>query len=59
MDVYVLISANSYEMCRNSQCFDVRNCKYRLIRTYHEFSKFILKSRELKDIRIKDAYKTN
>lgn len=59
MDVYVLISANSYEMCRNSQCFDVRNCKYRLIRTYHEFSKFILKSRELKDIRIKDAYETN
>ena len=50
-DVYIIVSANAYEMCRGEQCLDVRSGKYRQFKTYDAFRKFIEKSRKLKDER--------
>jgi hypothetical protein len=48
-DIYIVISANEYELARCEKCFDVQNCKYREFKTYDSFRKFILKSREKRD----------
>ena len=50
-DIYIIISANAYEMCRGENCFDTYLCKYIDINSYDEYRKFILKSRERKDKR--------
>lgn len=49
--VYIIVSANEYEMARGEQCFDVYNGKYRQLKTYEAYRKFILKTREIKDQR--------
>lgn len=53
MDVYILISANEYELCRGENCFDVREGKYIEFNDYEDYRSFIIKSRELKDLRSK------
>ena len=50
-DVYIIISANAYEMCRGEKCFDTYLCKYVNINSYEEYRDFIIKSREKKDKR--------
>lgn len=50
-DVYVLVSANEYELCRTEDCFDVHNGKYTSFEDYEEYREFILRSREWKDKR--------
>lgn len=50
-DVYIVVSANAYEMAGGEKCLDVRGCRYRAFKTYDSFRKFILKSRELKNKR--------
>lgn len=50
-EVYIVVSANEYEMVRGEQCFDVYGGKYVKLRTYEAYRKFILKSREIKDQR--------
>lgn len=50
-DIYIIVSANEYEMAHDQKCFDVYTGKYRCIRTYHEYKKFILRSRDLKNKR--------
>lgn len=55
VDVYIVISANEYELARDVQCFDVQKGKYLTFKDYDEYRKFILKSRELKDSRIERA----
>lgn len=52
-EVYIICSANEYELCNGEQCMDVYTGKYREFKTYNSFRKFILKSRELKDKRYK------
>lgn len=47
-DVYIVVSANAYEMARGEKCLDVRGCRYREFKTYESFRKFILKSKEAK-----------
>lgn len=47
-DVYIIISANSYEMASGEQCFDVYNGKYTKFADYEEYRHFILKSKEWK-----------
>ena len=47
--IYIVVSANEYELARGEKCFDVQNCKYREFKTYESFRKFILKSREKRD----------
>lgn len=51
MDVYILISANEYELCRGEQCFDVRAGEYIQFNDYEDYRSFIIKSRELKDLK--------
>lgn len=50
-DVYVLISANEYELCRDERCFDVHNGVYVDFSDYEDYREFIFRSRERKDKR--------
>ena len=49
--VYILVSANEYELCRGEQCFDVTNSKYVTFEKYDDYRDFILKNRKIKDNR--------
>ena len=51
VEIYIIVSTNAYEFANGEQCFDVYNCKYRTFENYDEYSKFICKSREIKDKR--------
>lgn len=50
-ELYVIVSANEYELAHKTPCLDVTNGKYMEFNQYDEFKKFILKSREKKDKR--------
>ena len=50
-DVYIICSANEYELCNGERCFDVQNAKYIEFKNYDEYKEFIFKSRENKDKR--------
>ncbi|MBQ2396251.1 MAG: AAA family ATPase [Bacteroidales bacterium] len=50
-DVYIIASANGYEMCSNEQCFDVTEGKYTTFNSYKDYKKFILKSNLYKEHR--------
>lgn len=52
-DIYIVISANEYELAREEQCFDVYNSSYITFKDYEDYRKFIIKSRERKDKRYK------
>lgn len=49
--VYIVISTNAYEFANGEQCFSVQECKYMTFTNYDDYSKFIMKSREMKDKR--------
>lgn len=53
-DIYIIVSANEYEMARKQQCFDVYNGKYITFKDYEEYREFILKSKEIKYKRYED-----
>ena len=53
LELYIVVSANEYEIARNSNCFDVNDGKYVEIKDYEAYRSFILKSREKKELRIK------
>lgn len=46
--VYILVSANEYEMVSGEKCFDVQRCQYVNIRTYAAYKKLVLKTKERK-----------
>lgn len=52
-DLYVVISANSFEMASGEQCLDVYNGQYCTFNNYEEYKKFICKTRERKEKRYK------
>lgn len=52
IELYLIISANEYELARNNHCFDVNAGKYINFANYEEYRSFILKSREKKEKRI-------
>lgn len=54
-DVYIIISANEYELARNEQCFDVYNCEYITFKDYEHYRKFIIRRRRIKDKRYETA----
>lgn len=56
-DIYIIASANEYEMARGEKCFDTVNCRYVNIKSYERYRSLVLKSREYKDERIKKAVK--
>ena len=50
-EVYIVVSANAYEMAKGEQCFDVVNGKYVPIKSYDKYRSVVLKSREKKNKR--------
>lgn len=50
-DIYIVVSANSYEMANSENCLDIYGMKYKTFKTYNNYRKFILKSKELKEKR--------
>lgn len=48
-DIYIVVTANEYELARGEKCFDVINCRYISIKSYEKYRNVILKSREQKD----------
>lgn len=52
-DVFIICSANSYEMCRDSNCFDVYSGEYLEFKDYNDYRKYILNCRKQKDKRCK------
>ena len=51
-DIYIIVSANEYELARDENCFDVYNGKYIQFKDYEDYRNFILKTREEKDKRV-------
>ena len=54
-DVYIIVSANEYEMCRDEQCFTVSTGDYIKFVSYDHYRDFILASRKNKDQRYQRA----
>ncbi len=50
-EIYIIASANEYELCHDAKCFDTYLCKYINIRSYKQYKNFILRSRKRKDKR--------
>ena len=49
IELYLIISANEYELARGSQCFDVNTGKYLTFADYEGYRDFIIKSRTKKE----------
>lgn len=52
-DIYIIVSANEYEMACGEQCLDICNLKYVNIDNYDLFKELILQSRKQKELRYK------
>lgn len=52
-ELYIVVSANEYELANGENCFDVMSGKYVQFKDYDDFKKFIMRSREKKDKRYK------
>ena len=52
IELYIVITANEYELCRDANCFDVNEGKYISFKDYEDYRNFILKSRIKKEKRI-------
>lgn len=55
IDVYMIFSANSFELARGQNCFDIYECKYITFDDYEEYKKYILSTKKLKEKRLKRA----
>lgn len=55
LELYIVISANEYELVYENDCLDVMEGKYRHFKTYNSYRNFILLSKKRKDIRIQKA----
>lgn len=53
-DVYIVVSANAYEMARGENCFDVVNGRYVPIKSYEKYRSVVLRSRGKKNKRYGD-----
>lgn len=51
IELYIVVSANAYELAAGENCFDVIGGKYVRFGGYDEYRKFVLKSRKEKDKR--------
>lgn len=52
VEVYIVVSANSYEMASGEQCLDVWSGKYITFKDYEDYKSYILKTRERKNNRV-------
>ncbi len=48
---YMILTANSFELCKDLDCISVHDFKHRQFKTYQAYKNFVLKSRKLKDKR--------
>lgn len=48
-NIYIVASANAYELARGEKCFDVHNLKYIEFKDYEDYRNFVLKSRKIRD----------
>lgn len=51
MEIYIVVSANSYEMCRQMNCFDVIKGEYVTFKDYEDYRNFIMETRKIKEKR--------
>ena len=58
-DLYIIVSANEYEMCKDYPCFNVTEGKYVTINSYDDYTKEILKTREYKEKQIEKLMKVS
>ena len=54
IDLYIIISANSYELANGESCFDVMEGQYITFKDYEAYKKFILRTAEKKMKRYED-----
>lgn len=52
VNLYIIVAANEYELCRSNDCFDVRSGRYVTFSNYDDYREYILQSRKYKDARI-------
>ena len=50
-DIYFVVSTNEYEFASGTDCINVTSLRHRRFRSYNDYRKFILKTREIKDRR--------
>lgn len=48
-DIYIVASANAYELARGEKCFDVHNLKYIEFKNYEDYRNFVIESRKIRD----------
>lgn len=48
-EIYIICSANEYEMCCDEPCFNIVDGKYVSINSYEDYKKEIIKTRKYKD----------
>ena len=51
LEYYIILTANSFELCKDYDCISVHNFTHKTFKTYNAYKNFVLKSRELKDKR--------
>lgn len=51
ISIYLIVSANEYEMARNEQCLDTPNLAYISFKDYDEYRNYIIKTRKIKNKR--------
>ena len=51
VEIYIIVSANEYEMCRGQQCLDVISGDYLTFADYEEYREFVIKSKTEKEKR--------
>lgn len=56
LTVYVIVSANSYEMANGEECYDVNHNRYIRFKSYTTYRNFVLRSRKFKDKRVERFY---
>ena len=59
VEFYVVITSNSFEMCRGLDCIDVSTFKHHKFTEYEEFKNFVLESRKRKDEVLEKLEKKN
>lgn len=46
---YIILTANSYEMCKDADCISVHNFEHKKFNSYEEYKQFVLESRAIKN----------
>lgn len=54
---FIIITSNSYEMCKDYDCIDIRTFEHKKFETYDSFREFVLESRKIKDKQIEELPK--